>query len=193
MVAMLAFGGTYAYFTATAGAKSGTATTGIVKLGTNSAATLVKTEVVSGEELVESGAVQVTNESNVDVWVFVTFTVELDTKDPEAVVNDVSATKELAKDGDYYLDYTTGDWELVTGKTNIYAKKVTATGAVEVCKSIKFYAWSESTETSTGSLMDATITVSIESSAIQATAEDGTLFNKDTAYAALVAGNSIVK
>ena len=196
MVAMLAFGGTYAYFTATAAAVSKEATTGTVKLGANSAATLVTTKVVSGQELIaEDSSVQVTSESNVATWVFVTFTVELTTLDEDATVNDVSATKTLTKDGDYYLDYAVDGWELVTGKTNIYAKSVAAdtTDPITVCDSIKFFGWSESTATAAGSLMGATVKVTIESSAIQATAEDGTPFDKDTAYAALVAGNSVVE
>ena len=78
MVAMLAFGGTFAYFTATTTEASDTATTGTVKLGANTIATLVDTNVVSGQQLFgESSKVQVTSASNVDTYVFITFTVSM--------------------------------------------------------------------------------------------------------------------
>ena len=56
MVAMLAFGGSYAYFTATATASSGTATTGYVHLTSNDAFTFTKTNVMPGDELLAAGA-----------------------------------------------------------------------------------------------------------------------------------------
>ena len=56
MVAMLAFGGSYAYFTATATASSGTAKTGYVHLTSNDAFTFTKTNVMPGDELLAAGA-----------------------------------------------------------------------------------------------------------------------------------------
>ena len=56
MVAMLAFGGSYAYFTATATASSGTATTGYVHLTSNDAFTFTKTNVMPGDLLLAAGA-----------------------------------------------------------------------------------------------------------------------------------------
>ncbi len=56
LVALLAFGGSYAYFTATATASSGTATTGYVHLTSNDAFTFTKTNVMPGDELLAAGA-----------------------------------------------------------------------------------------------------------------------------------------
>ena len=79
MVAMLAFGGTFAYFTATASQASGSVTTGTVQLGANTMATLVADNVVSGQQLFGADSkVQVTSKSNVDTWVFITFSATMD-------------------------------------------------------------------------------------------------------------------
>lgn len=56
MVAMLAFGGSYAYFTATATARTGTATTGYVKLNSDEAFQFTKTNVMPGDVLLAAGA-----------------------------------------------------------------------------------------------------------------------------------------
>ena len=56
MVAMLAFGGSYAYFTATATARTGTATTGYVKLNSDETFQFKKTNVMPGDVLLAAGA-----------------------------------------------------------------------------------------------------------------------------------------
>ena len=56
MVAMLAFGGSYAYFTATATARTGTATTGYVKLNSDETFQFTKTNVMPGDVLLAAGA-----------------------------------------------------------------------------------------------------------------------------------------
>ena len=52
MVAMLAFGGTYAYFTATATDAGTTFTTGIVQLTDGTKATTVSGKVVDGHKVI---------------------------------------------------------------------------------------------------------------------------------------------
>ena len=185
MVAMLAFGGTFAYFTATTTEASDTATTGTVKLGANTIAKLVDTNVVSGQQLFGGGSkVQVTSASNVDTYVFITFTVSM-----SGTGNQVASKDLIKADGDYCLEYTTAEgWKEVTGHTGVLAKLVTAntTAPMDVCTGITFYGMSNSTPDTTGSLMGQTITVTIRSEAIQALSEEGTPFaDSQAAYEAL--------
>ena len=178
MVAMLAFGGTYAYFTATASEVEDTVTTGTVKLNANSIGTLVSDNVVSGSNLLESGSVQVTSASNVDTYVFVTFSVAFD-----GAGNPKKSAAECTTEGDYFLDVTqAAGWTPVSGETNVYGRLVTANSAdpMDVCTGIRFYGYSKSTESTTGTLMNKTITITISSEAIQAIDEDG---NGETNYA----------
>ena len=170
MVAMLAFGGTYAYFTAQTTAVSPTTTTGRVQLGANSVATLTQ-QVVPGQELL-SGDVTVTSNSTVDTYVFITFSASIEKAAGDDVNTAVPAavTDTPDAEGEYKLVATpvTG-WNLIADSTTVYYKKVTANTAtpITVCSSIKFDGYSVSTESLKGSLMDATITVTIDSSAIQ--------------------------
>ena len=144
MVAMLAFGGTYAYFTATAREVEGTATTGTVKLNANSIGTLVTDKVVSGSSLLKSGSVQVTSASNVDTYVFVTFSVTFDGAGKEK-----ESAAECTAEGDYFLDVTqAGGWTAVSDETNVYGRLVTAAEAntpIDVCTGIRFYGYRKST------------------------------------------------
>ena len=174
MVAMLAFGGTYAYFTATAGAQSKTATTGRVQLGGNSVSELVQ-KVVPGKELLNGGKVTVTPNSTVKTYVFVKFSVSI-AKDSGEGVNTATLTEitgEAACDaeGEYKLVPSVEDaWQPVSGQSNVYytvVEESAGTIAIDVCKAITFDGYSVSTETLKGSLMDATITVTIDSSSIQ--------------------------
>ena len=183
MVAMLAFGGTFAYFTATTTEKSATATTGTVKLSANTMATLNETGIVSGSELIKSGKVQVTNASNVDTWIFVTFVAKFD-----GVGTAKTSAAECTAEGDYYLAVAGADngWTKVTGETNVFGRKATAAETdLDVCSSIKFYGYSQSTEAvdGAGSLMNKTITVTVSAKSIQALGEDGAAMEMAAAYA----------
>ena len=170
MVAMLAFGGTFAYFTATTTEKSGTVTTGTVQLGENTMATLVADKVVSGQEIFSADSkVQVTSKSNVDTWVFITFSATMDGG------TRVNSLGEMDADGEYYLDITQASgWEAVDGHAGVLGRKVTANTAtpIDVCTGITFYGMSASTESTLGTIMNKTITVTITSEAIQAIGED---------------------
>ena len=71
MVAMLAFGGTYAYFTANATVNAGNVMTATVQLtGASTAELTVDTKIVPGQEIVADEAISATNGSDVAVWVF---------------------------------------------------------------------------------------------------------------------------
>ena len=185
MVAMLAFGGTFAYFTATTTQASDTATTGTVQLGANTMATLVDTNVVSGQKLFGADSkVQVTSKSNVDTWVFITFS---------ATMNGGTLVESLGQmdaEGEYYLEISQASgWDPVAEHAGVLGRKVTAAEAntpIDVCTGIKFYGMSASTESTLGTIMGKTITVTITSEAIQAIGEDdGTEMTAQEAYEVL--------
>ena len=75
MVAMLAFGGTFAYFTATSADKNTTVTLGYVSLTTDAATSLniTKTIAVPGDELLKDATVTLSNKSTVATYIFVSF------------------------------------------------------------------------------------------------------------------------
>ena len=83
MVAMLAFGGTYAYFTATAsGVTSGALKTGKVILTGKDQVTIAAGSYVPGQYILGTGAagdaaVTFVNNSDVDTWTFVVVEIEL--------------------------------------------------------------------------------------------------------------------
>ena len=74
MVAMLAFGGTYAYFTATATERSGSVTTGVIRLksggSVNSSTTAVYGDVIVKEISFDN------SDTTVQSYIFVTVTSE---------------------------------------------------------------------------------------------------------------------
>ena len=185
MVAMLAFGGTFAYFTATTTEKSGTVTTGTVQLGENTMATLVADKVVSGQQLFGTDSkVQVTSKSNVDTWVFITFSATMDGG------TRVDSLRDMDAEGEYYLEISQASgWTPVIGHETVLSRKVTAAEAntkIDVCTGIKFYGMSASTESAVGTIMNKTITVTITSEAIQAIGQDdGTEMTPQEAYEVL--------
>ncbi len=174
MVAMLAFGGTFAYFTATTTAQSKEVQTGRVQLGANSTFTLT-TKVVPGQELLvgDENKVTITSNSNVKTYVFVKFSVDITKATGEgyntAVLKKVTA--EPKAEGEYKLTPTVAaDWKLVPDQTDVYYAVIEGAEAStpkDVCSSITFDGYSVSTEALKGSLMDATIKVTIDSSAAQ--------------------------
>lgn len=147
MVAMLAFGGTYAYFTANAlGFATGDVKTGIVEItSVRSGETIAASaKVVSGSYVLGDAAdgentnnykVDLTSKSNVDTYVFATFTASVD--GDELFIN--AGTDE---EPNYItlLDVTglpTGGtngstWTLVTGQTGVYYLNVAAVTEQEV-------------------------------------------------------------
>ena len=187
MVAMLAFGGTFAYFTAKTTEKSGNVTTGTVQLGENTMATLVADKVVSGQQLFDADSkVLVTSKSNVDTWVFITFSATMDGG------TRVDSLDEMDADGEYYLDIDqAAEWAEVTGHPGVLHRRVDANTAapMDVCTGITFYGMSASTESAVGTIMNKTITVTITSEAIQVIGEDdGTEMTAQEAYEVLHPG-----
>jgi len=141
MVAMLAFGGTFAYFTATASDATGSVETGKIALNVGNVATISAGYAVSGQELLDTSegvTVALNQATNVSTWVFVTFTatfapltegaVDADNNKTDEVTSQMEAADIEAlftEDGDYALVYGvetgTGSWTEVKGHTGVYA------------------------------------------------------------------------
>ena len=235
MVAMMAFGGTYAYFTAVTEAKSGTAKTGRVQLNGNSAVQ-VNAMVVPGQKVI-TDSVSVTSNSTVKTYVFVRFSATF-TKGTEGTYVTgtptlVDASETLDTEGEYRItptmnlydastnptgwnsfvhnngttegadatkdDFTVYYIELEPSSTNNEGVITYNTINRVVCSDILFEGYSQSTETGKGTLMDGTLTVTIDSSSIQwagfgdnikANAEDTTKTYADANAAVLAAYNA---
>ena len=196
MVAMMAFGGTYAYFSAKAEASSGNVTTARIHLTKNAVATIKNTTAVSGTELLQAESdIVVTVDNTTDTWVVVAFSVSVDgvaaskNKTGSATAEGQLAAEEFA----LIITEGTGWTKLKATKTAgedtetlaLYAQKVTANAddkALEVCTSIQFIANTEYNvpqegAATGGDIMDKTITVSVESRAIQALNYDSAILS----------------
>ena len=159
MVAMLAFGGTYAYFTAQAHSETDTVTTGKILLK-NSPITLVETTVVPKMNILaenSSVAVDVTG-TTADSYVFVKVTASV-----AGTTEDVLTISQ--EDG----------WTLVDGQTDVYyATATTGDTTIDFTKSIVFDADNnyidgefDDASSENGNVEGVEITVTLQSVAIQ--------------------------
>ena len=180
MVAMLAFGGTYAYFTATATGKSDTAQTGSVLLK-NNVVTLVDTNVVPGMELLKAETnVSVVNDSNVATFIFVKFSVK-------GATDTATLTAQVGSD---WTDYHTIDESVAEGTVYFNeAAAVSTETTIVVTSSIKFDEKQDSVSLDgvENGNMSQTITVTLESASIQ---QEG--LTVKTAYEELVKDNRFI-
>ena len=141
MVALLAFGGTYAYFTATAQSQGVTGiTTATVAISTGAAnsqtaSAAAKTNALPGEKVFNDVAITVTNTSTVDVYVFATVTtggsakglvVKAGSKDAAPIVS-VDYAKALENGWEKYAD-------------GVYYFKTSSTKALEATNQFAFSA-----------------------------------------------------
>ena len=175
MVAMLAFGGTFAYFTATTAGYTGSATLGTVSLK-DDAATQIKIQglCVPGDKLVDNKAVTLTNASDVDTYIFVTFKVESTL--PEAAKDKITGT--IAGEG----------WTALTGEANVYyidaAASTNYTGTVNISISADLAENNHDGQTGEAlHYMGKTITVTFDARSIQKSGFN----NVSDAYAAVKA------
>ena len=169
MVALLAFGGTYAYFTATAtDVASENLKTGYVKLSTNATAesTFVST-VLPGEKLMKEDityTVDTTDENGNYVFVKITLTSSV------AEVNAKLAEINLSE-----LNLGTG-WKASTDEAGVYYQEsaIDDNGTAVVSKDALTLPnltdnWTQGEATSDGKLMDAEITITFTAKSIQST------------------------
>ena len=178
MVAMLAFGGTFAYFTASAKADSTKELkTGYVKLSANGAlASVTATNIMPGETILAANAIKLTVDTTETKGNYVAIKFVITAKDSSG-----AAITDLSKVG---LNLTTAlgtNW-IASGTDNIYlygtgdAATVVKSGELNVnAAALTFDAtdnWDQEGTTSENKLMEATITISMEAHSIQSTGVD---------------------
>ena len=128
MVAMLAFGGTYAYFTANTSAKEAEFTTGKVML-TNSGGSFQVTadKVVPGDTIIDQ-AVSYKNGSDVNTYIAVVLNIEKN--DTPVDVADISSVLSLT--------LNESGWQQCQTSTNVYIAKGTNFAVTPNAKPINF-------------------------------------------------------
>ena len=123
MVAMLAFGGTFAYFTAEANDATGTTTVGTVEISTGASATIAEATdfAVPGSTIYENQSVKLTNTSTVDIYVFAKLSAQIDGKDLFVRTGtDPTYTYASAISAELGSAVTAERWEAVTGHDGVY-------------------------------------------------------------------------
>ena len=187
MVAMLAFGGTYAYFTATATKKTtGEFTTGSIKLESNDDATFVSglTDVVPGDALTDGPLTLTTTSAGTDSYIAIRVTIEA--TDAKGATLDLTGTSLETAIGLLAIEPTTGStWVAGSGNyTNVFVLAATTTPTkVATAQTIKitdaaliFQAeddWNQTTADgsadyiSDSKLMGATLNITIEARSVQ--------------------------
>ena len=114
MVALLAFGGTYAYFTATAQGAAGTATTALIKLTNNTATIETKTNnALPGEQIFQQD-IELVNGSTRDTYIFAK--IEVKFGDTAVALDDASKLTIAAISG-WTETSTTGTYSVEAAAT----------------------------------------------------------------------------
>ena len=128
MVAMLAFGGTFAYFTAETGNVTGGATVGTVEITTGATTTITaaSTYAVPGATIYDDESITLKSNSTVDTYVFATLTAQIDGQD---------LFVRTGTDPDYTYasaisaelgSVTASTWAAVSGHDGVYGYRVPA-------------------------------------------------------------------
>ena len=190
MVAMLAFGGTYAYFTATTNAVTKDVKTGTVMLVSGASfeavTTVVPTQVIANE-------ISYTNKSDVAVYVFVTLSYQLKSGSkslPQGATVDQMLTVTLAKtEGTANFTKLDGEEGVYWYKTTAGATNTTAGDPIAFASIAIANLESESKEDAAGEWMGIEITFSLHAESIQAY----DFADEDAAYTALQAQPSTAK
>ena len=182
MVAMLAFGGTFAYFTATAKQDSADITTGYVKLNSNGGLAKIElTNVMPRDELVAANGIKLTVDTSEAAgnYVAIKFTITAVAEDTSPIdVSDLglNADSILASNGEgwYKADADNNIYIYGTNETTAVAKK----GEVIVNTSAFVFDatdnWTQGQTHSDDKLMKATITITMEARSIQSSHVSGT-------------------
>ncbi len=181
MVAMLAFGGSYAYFTATATKSSGDITTGYVRL--TSAATFVQTatHVVPGTSIID-GAVTVTpTQDGTGAYVAVRFIVEIKKQGEDeftvATSDNAFNFDEVLDDAAWFYD-STNNMYIYGSAANTYTEvPSSSSNAINFTTGDLVFNvndnWIEGEDQSELNYMKATIRVTIRAASIQSSDGQG--------------------
>ena len=174
MVAMLAFGGTFAYFTATALNKTGTITTGKVQLRASGDFVADLTNVMPGDEITDGKITLSTEASTEATYIAIRYTItakdsekqdisDLSTINLDAVLD--SHWIESGTDGIYVYSSTSNEATAVPSGTTIDV--TTAALVFDAEDNWTQGASGDLNASSDKKLMGATITITIESRSIQ--------------------------
>ena len=185
MVAMLAFGGTYAYFTATATTKTtGEFTTGSIKLESNDDASFTAslTNVVPGDELSTGALTLETTSSGTDSYIAIKVTITA-TDSSDASLSLAGTSLESPSGLLSGTPYTGSTWVAGTGNyTNVFVLAATTTPtAVPTTQTINITGdklvftaddeWIQDNDKegyiSESKLMGATLSITIEAKSVQ--------------------------
>ena len=170
MVAMLAFGGTFAYFTATATQESSEFTTGSVKLSADATYTATVDEVVPGDIIVTGASVTPTT-----VGTGSYLAVKVVVTSNQGTVEDL-LTVTFADTNGVWIESTTVENVYVycttggSSATDATPQSVATATEVDVIESVIFDAddnWVEGSPNSESQLMGATLTFTMESRSVQ--------------------------
>ncbi len=182
MVAMLAFGGTFAYFTATSAKIEQNVTMGYVKLSKDSTAQITATNVLPGDPLIVKGVNEISYTADVEgeteVYVAVRITMTLTGSGANA--NNAASANTKLQEALTTAITTGGKWQADATLTTVYVfvsgKDTPDTLAND--KSVTFISelnfpdvydnWYEGKNESEEGIMQATISIKIEARALQA-------------------------
>ena len=180
MVAMLAFGGTFAYFTATATEKSSESiTTGYVKLESDATFVAAATHVIPGTTIIDGPVTVTPSQDGTGSYIALRFIVEIKKHGEDAftVATDDNAFNfdEVVNDGKWFRD--------TTNNMFIYGKAANAYDEVKAADPIQFTTddlifdvsdnWIEDAGQSELNYMNATIKVTIRAASIQSSDGQG--------------------
>ena len=158
MVAMLAFGGTYAYFTAVATpVTSGTVTMGKVQLSTTAASAFTATyaNTMPGDTILGGGVTLSKEESSEDIWVAVK--IEISNEDLATALGISTAL------GDGWEESATAG--IFVKKAKLSASETILSEGVELDKVSLEDTWTQGGNTDT--LMGQTVTITVSARAMQ--------------------------
>ena len=173
MVAMLAFGGTFAYFTATANQAKGTVKTGYIKLSSNDSFKLVTTDVLPGDTIIDS-ALELTPDYTGTEGEYVAIKVTITVK-----AKDTTKTVSATDLGIAFPGATSGNgWYAVADTEGMYIYGSSATTPIAMTAKTEVFSnltlptsvtdnFQEGSTYSDSNLMEAEITVTIVSYGIQ--------------------------
>ena len=189
MVAMLAFGGTYAYFTAsTSPVTNDSLTTAKVQLGAPSITTInAETKVLPTMPVLDTDGIAISNDSDTEVYIFVTLSAKAQKNSSDVTFKDKQgSTIANPFEIEYSKTGNTQNFEALTGVKNVtgvyYVK--TSAESVKLADQITLSSaiHSNSTETTEGDVMSATVIITVTAQAIQS-------YNLATAADAYIALN----
>ena len=169
MVAMLAFGGTFAYFTASTTDKSGTITTGKVQLNASGDFVAELNNIMPGDEITNGKITLSTAESTEATYVAIRYTITAN--DSTGTPIDDLSTINLESVLDLKWVESDTDGIYVYSDTSTDATPVNAGTTIDVTTAALVFDaddnWVQGEGSSTAKLMGATITIKFEARSIQ--------------------------